>query len=133
MKPRPTIRKSSRKAEALGTFRVTRLAAAHAISVAAMITTPPMVGVPRLMKCAVGPSWGMNWPYCWRTRYRMNSGVVIIAATLIAWAAASLVTRNVPSASAVLLLFLMVGLGFIGILDDYIKTSRQRNFAGRRS
>src|SRR5665647_805351 len=75
MKPRPTIRNSSRRAEALGTFRVTRLAAAHAISVAAMITTPPMVGVPRLTKCAVGPSWRMNWPYCLRTRYRMNSGV----------------------------------------------------------
>jgi len=54
-------------------------------------------------------------------------GVVIIAATLIAWAAASLVTRNVPSASALLLLFLMVGLGFIGFLDDYIKISRQRS------
>jgi phospho-N-acetylmuramoyl-pentapeptide-transferase len=54
-------------------------------------------------------------------------GVVIIGATLVGWGASSLVTGNVPSASAVLLLFLMVGLGFIGFLDDYIKISRQRS------
>ncbi len=38
-------------------------------------------------------------------------GVVIILATLLGWGGASLVTGNVPSASAVLLLFLMTGLG----------------------
>jgi phospho-N-acetylmuramoyl-pentapeptide-transferase len=54
-------------------------------------------------------------------------GVVIIGATLVGWGASSLVTRNVPSASELLLLFLMVGLGFIGFLDDYIKISRQRS------
>jgi phospho-N-acetylmuramoyl-pentapeptide-transferase len=54
-------------------------------------------------------------------------GVVIIAATLIGWGGASLVTGNVPSASALLLLFLMTGLGFVGFLDDYIKISRQRS------
>ena len=54
-------------------------------------------------------------------------GVVIIAATLIGWTGASVVTGNVPSASALLLLFLMTGLGFVGFLDDYIKISRQRS------
>ncbi|MBO1753265.1 phospho-N-acetylmuramoyl-pentapeptide-transferase [Actinotalea sp. BY-33] len=54
-------------------------------------------------------------------------GVVIIGATLFGWAGASLVTGNVPSASAVLVLFLMTGLGLVGFLDDYIKISRQRS------
>lgn len=54
-------------------------------------------------------------------------GVVIIGATLLGWGGSSLVTGTVPSASAVLLLFLMSGLGFVGFLDDYIKISRQRS------
>ncbi|WP_250446267.1 phospho-N-acetylmuramoyl-pentapeptide-transferase [Actinotalea sp. C106] len=54
-------------------------------------------------------------------------GVVIIGATLFGWAGASLVAGNVPSASAVLVLFLMTGLGLVGFLDDYIKISRQRS------
>lgn len=58
-------------------------------------------------------------------------GVVIIAATLLGWAGSSVVTGNVPSASALLLLFLMTGLGFVGFLDDYIKISRQRSLGLR--
>ncbi|HQY33430.1 phospho-N-acetylmuramoyl-pentapeptide-transferase [Actinotalea sp.] len=54
-------------------------------------------------------------------------GVVIIAATLIGWGGANLFTGNVPSASALLVLFLMTGLGVVGFLDDYIKISRQRS------
>jgi phospho-N-acetylmuramoyl-pentapeptide-transferase len=58
-------------------------------------------------------------------------GVVIILATLLGWAGASLVTGNLPSASAVLVLFLMTGLGVVGFLDDYIKISRQRSLGLR--
>jgi phospho-N-acetylmuramoyl-pentapeptide-transferase len=54
-------------------------------------------------------------------------GVVIIGATLLGFAGSSIVTGNLPSASALLLLFLMTGLGFVGFLDDYIKISRQRS------
>ncbi|TQL04447.1 phospho-N-acetylmuramoyl-pentapeptide-transferase [Cellulomonas sp. SLBN-39] len=54
-------------------------------------------------------------------------GVVIIGATLLGWAAALLITRTPPSASAVLALFLMTGLGVVGFLDDFIKISRQRS------
>ena len=54
-------------------------------------------------------------------------GVVIILATLLGWGGANLVTGNVPSASAILLLFLMTGLGIVGFLDDFIKISRQRS------
>ncbi|MBX9246129.1 phospho-N-acetylmuramoyl-pentapeptide-transferase [Actinotalea ferrariae] len=54
-------------------------------------------------------------------------GVVIIVATLLGWAGAGLFTGNRPSASALLVLFLMTGLGVVGFLDDFIKISRQRS------
>ena len=54
-------------------------------------------------------------------------GVVIIVATLLGWAGASVATGNLPSASALLVLFLMTGLGVVGFLDDFIKISRQRS------
>jgi len=54
-------------------------------------------------------------------------GVVIIAATLLGVAGGSLITRDVPSTSAVLVLLLMTGLGVVGLLDDFIKITRQRS------
>ncbi|HZK04881.1 MAG TPA: phospho-N-acetylmuramoyl-pentapeptide-transferase [Actinomycetaceae bacterium] len=54
-------------------------------------------------------------------------GVVIILATIIGYSVANLLTASSPTASGLLLLFLIVGLGFIGFLDDYIKISRQRS------
>jgi len=54
-------------------------------------------------------------------------GVVIIGASLIGWIAALVATQQLPSASALLAMFLMTGLGFVGFLDDYIKISRQRS------
>ena len=54
-------------------------------------------------------------------------GVVIIVATLVGFGGASAVTGNLPSASAVLVLYLMTGLGLVGFLDDFIKISRQRS------
>ena len=58
-------------------------------------------------------------------------GLVIIVSVLLGYAAAMLITQTIPSASALLLLFLFVGLGGIGFLDDYIKISRQRSLGLR--
>src|SRR6478609_3699739 len=58
-------------------------------------------------------------------------GVVIILATLIGYFGANLITRTVPSASALLLLFLFVGMGAVGFLDDYIKIVKQRSLGLR--
>ncbi|HEY0189241.1 MAG TPA: phospho-N-acetylmuramoyl-pentapeptide-transferase [Cellulomonas sp.] len=58
-------------------------------------------------------------------------GVVIIGATLIGWAVAAVVSGQLPSASSVLVLFLMTGLGVVGFLDDFIKISRQRSLGLR--
>lgn len=58
-------------------------------------------------------------------------GVVIIAASLLGWGAAVLFRGQLPSLSSLLLLFLFVGLGTIGFLDDYIKISKQRSLGLR--
>jgi phospho-N-acetylmuramoyl-pentapeptide-transferase len=58
-------------------------------------------------------------------------GVVIILATVIAYFAAKLITQTMPSASALLLLFLFVGMGLVGFLDDFIKISKQRSLGLR--
>ena len=58
-------------------------------------------------------------------------GIVIILATVIGYFAAKALTMQLPSASAMLLLFLFVGLGTVGFLDDFIKISRQRSLGLR--
>ncbi len=58
-------------------------------------------------------------------------GLVIIVAVVIGYFSAKLATQTAPSASALLLLFLFVGLGVIGFLDDFIKVSKQRNLGLR--
>ncbi|BDZ43842.1 phospho-N-acetylmuramoyl-pentapeptide-transferase [Paraoerskovia sediminicola] len=54
-------------------------------------------------------------------------GVVIIAATLIGVLVSSIVAGRLPSASALLVLFLMTGLGVVGFLDDFTKIKKQRS------
>ena len=58
-------------------------------------------------------------------------GLVIIAAVLVAYFGSHLLTWTLPSASAVLVLFLFTGLGVVGFLDDYIKISKQRSLGLR--
>lgn len=54
-------------------------------------------------------------------------GVVIVAGTVLSYAVAHLVAGSGPSASALLVLFLMVGLASVGFADDYIKIFRRRS------
>jgi len=58
-------------------------------------------------------------------------GIVIIASAVLAYFLAELITQNRPSASALLLLFLFVGMGVVGFLDDFIKVSKQRSLGLR--
>jgi phospho-N-acetylmuramoyl-pentapeptide-transferase len=60
-------------------------------------------------------------------------GLVIIMAVVFAYFAAKLILHEEPSASALLLLFLFVGLGAVGFVDDYIKISKQRSLGLRSS
>ena len=56
-------------------------------------------------------------------------GIIIIFAALISYLLAHLVLGSTISVSAVLILGLVVALGLVGFLDDYMKVSRQ-NSAG---
>jgi phospho-N-acetylmuramoyl-pentapeptide-transferase len=54
-------------------------------------------------------------------------GVVIVAGTVLGYTLAHLYAWSGPSASALLVLWLMVGLATVGFADDYIKIFRQRS------
>src|SRR3712207_4606246 len=58
-------------------------------------------------------------------------GAVIIVSVVLAYFGANLLTDHVPSASGLLLLFLLVGLGAVGFVDDYIKIAKQRSLGLR--
>jgi phospho-N-acetylmuramoyl-pentapeptide-transferase len=58
-------------------------------------------------------------------------GLVIIFSTVVGYFAAKLITQSEPSASAMLLLFLFVGLGLVGFMDDYLKVSQQNSIGLR--
>ncbi|MFW6775307.1 phospho-N-acetylmuramoyl-pentapeptide-transferase [Nocardioides sp. CPCC 205120] len=58
-------------------------------------------------------------------------GIVIILAAVLGYLVAKLITWTPPSASAWLLLFLFVGLGMVGFLDDFIKIYKQRSLGLR--
>jgi phospho-N-acetylmuramoyl-pentapeptide-transferase len=58
-------------------------------------------------------------------------GVVVILSVLLAYFGAKLILRDPVSTSALLLLFLFVGLGAVGFVDDYIKISKQRSLGLR--
>ncbi|HSN43913.1 MAG TPA: phospho-N-acetylmuramoyl-pentapeptide-transferase [Propionibacteriaceae bacterium] len=54
-------------------------------------------------------------------------GLGIITAAVFGYLMAHLATWSPPSASALLLIYLFVGLGFVGFLDDWTKISQQRS------
>ena len=54
-------------------------------------------------------------------------GVVLVAGTVVSYAIAHAVAGSGPSASALLVLFLMIGLASVGFADDYIKIFRRRS------
>jgi phospho-N-acetylmuramoyl-pentapeptide-transferase len=62
-------------------------------------------------------------------------GVAIIGSTLVGYVVAHVIIAinggGGPNASGILLLFLMVGLGFVGFLDDFIKIRKQRSLGLR--
>jgi phospho-N-acetylmuramoyl-pentapeptide-transferase len=54
-------------------------------------------------------------------------GLAIIAGVLIAYAGTHLVFWTPPTASGLLVLWLLVGLGGVGMADDYLKIFKQRS------
>ncbi|NUU22497.1 MAG: phospho-N-acetylmuramoyl-pentapeptide-transferase [Streptomycetaceae bacterium] len=58
-------------------------------------------------------------------------GTVIILAALLGYAGAKALTLEKPSVSAILVLYLMAGLGLVGFVDDFIKIVKQRSLGLR--
>jgi phospho-N-acetylmuramoyl-pentapeptide-transferase len=62
-------------------------------------------------------------------------GVAIVGSTVVGYAVAHVIVAinggGGPEASGLLLLFLMVGLGVVGFLDDFIKIRKQRSLGLR--
>ena len=58
-------------------------------------------------------------------------GTVIIASASAAYLLACFATGRLPTTSGLLMLFLFVGLGAVGFVDDYIKIAKQRSLGLR--
>ncbi|HEY6933468.1 MAG TPA: phospho-N-acetylmuramoyl-pentapeptide-transferase [Marmoricola sp.] len=58
-------------------------------------------------------------------------GLVIVLSTVASYFLAQLLTDRSPTASSLLLLFLLVGMGTVGFLDDFIKIYKQRSLGLR--
>lgn len=54
-------------------------------------------------------------------------GLVFIAATIVGYLVGTFAAGELPTASGMLVLWMMVGLGAIGFIDDYMKVRRQNS------
>ncbi len=54
-------------------------------------------------------------------------GLVLISATLVGYFVGKFVNGESPTISALLVLYMMVGLGIVGFIDDYLKISRKQS------
>lgn len=54
-------------------------------------------------------------------------GLVIVVAAVVGWLGGNLASERTPNVSSLLVVFLMVGLGLVGFLDDGIKITRERS------
>ena len=109
-----------------------------AVLVAAVISlVAALFGTPMFIKFLVRRGYGQfirdDGPTSHHTKRGTPTmgGAVIIAASLLAYGIAHLVTMTPVTVSGLLVLFLMGGLGLVGFLDDYIKISKQRSLGLR--
>ena len=58
-------------------------------------------------------------------------GVVFLGASIVAYLVSHMFTRVPLSASAILVMALMVGLGIVGFVDDYIKVAKKQSLGLR--
>ncbi|MGM9473232.1 phospho-N-acetylmuramoyl-pentapeptide-transferase [Pseudarthrobacter sp. YS3] len=98
-----------------------------------------LAGTPLFIRLLVHKSYGQfirdDGPTSHHTKRGTPTmgGTVVVAAVLLSYGLTHLIMWMMnpdsagPSASALILLFLMVGMGLVGFLDDFIKISRQRS------
>jgi phospho-N-acetylmuramoyl-pentapeptide-transferase len=96
-----------------------------------------LFGTPFYIKFLVGRGYGQfirdDGPTSHHTKRGTPTmgGALIIGASLTAYGCAHLFTLTPLTVSGILVLFLMVGMGLVGFLDDYIKITKQRSLGLR--
>jgi phospho-N-acetylmuramoyl-pentapeptide-transferase len=99
-----------------------------------------LFGTPILIKLLAGRGYGQfirdDGPSSHHTKRGTPTmgGIIIIFSVIASYLIAHLLTGNTVSVSAMLVLGLVVALGFLGFLDDYMKISRQnsRGISGKQ-
>ncbi|MGQ0465994.1 MAG: phospho-N-acetylmuramoyl-pentapeptide-transferase [Sporichthyaceae bacterium] len=108
------------------------LAASAVALIVALLGTP--LAIKLLVKRGYGQLIRDDGPTTHQTKRGTPTmgGSVIIVAVWLGYIAAHIVLQDFsPSASGMLVLYLMTGLGLVGFLDDYIKVSKQRSLGLR--
>jgi len=54
-------------------------------------------------------------------------GIVFIVGSGLGYLVGHLVERRIPAIAGLMIFFLMVGMGVVGFIDDFLKTRRQRS------
>jgi phospho-N-acetylmuramoyl-pentapeptide-transferase len=98
----------------------------------ALFGTPLAIGV--LRRQGYGQPIRVDGPKTHQTKRGTPTmgGAVMVVATLVGYAVGHVTTHDPMSASGLLVLFLMAGLGLVGFIDDFLKISRQTS-VGLRS
>jgi phospho-N-acetylmuramoyl-pentapeptide-transferase len=100
--------------------------------IVALFGTRPTITVLRKRKIGQQVRTGDHVPaHMGKSGTPTMGGIVIIIASLVGYVAGHLLTGDPMSASGVLVLFLMTGLGFVGFLDDFIKQFMRRSLGLR--
>lgn len=60
-------------------------------------------------------------------------GVVFVTAAIVGYFGAHLINQSTPSASSLLVIFMMAGLGLVGFIDDLLKVTHQNSLGLRGS
>lgn len=96
-----------------------------------------LLGTPAAIRLLVGRGYGQPIRDDGPTSHHIKrgtptmGGAVIVVATVVGYALAHLARLDPFTASGLLVLYLMLGLGVVGFADDYIKVSKQRSLGLR--
>src|ERR1700761_758300 len=100
--------------------------------IVALLGTRPTITVLRKRKLGQQVWTGDHAPaHMGKSGTPTMGGIVIIIASLIGYVAGHWLTGDPMTASGILVLFLMTGLGFVGFLDDFIKLFMRRSLGLR--
>src|ERR1700678_1227559 len=100
--------------------------------IVALLATRPTINVLRKRKLGQQVRTGANAPaHQSKSGTPTMGGIVIIIASLIGYSFGHWFTGYPMTASGLLVLFVMTGLGFVGFLDDFIKLFMRRSLGLR--